>query len=78
MDRIDTAEVFDSFVGQRRQFFRGVKSALERRLENRVAVRGKKEKIGKASSGVLARSGNLVLVKEAESALHRKEGRGDK
>lgn len=60
------------------KLLREMRPALEKRYESRVAAKEKGNvRIAKVSAGVQAQPDNLVLVKEAGSALHH-NGRGDK
>ena len=78
IDGADTAEGLDSFIERRQQVFSEVKSAMERKYKEKVATRERENaKISRASPGVQAQTGNLVLVRESDSALYRR-GRGDK
>lgn len=76
LDGADTAEGPGGFVERRQQVLRKVKSALERRYEEKVASRVKKNAmIVRTLPGVLTQPCNLVLVREAECTLNR-SGRG--
>ena len=81
MPQIDATERsggLDNFVESRRQNFREVQLALEKRHQSKVNTRLKpNNKITRESAGNVAHTGDLVLVKESSSNIER-NGSGDK
>ena len=78
IDATDVSGGLDSFVESRRQNFREVRLALEKRHQNKVNARLKaNEKISRESAGTGAQVGDLVLVKESSSNIER-NGSGGK
>ena len=66
----------DAFVEQRRQNFREVRLALEKRQADKEKERARANAlIKRPSAGTSMNVGDLVMVKESDSALHR-DGKG--
>ena len=78
IDATDMSGGLDSFVESRRQHFREVRLALEKRHQSKVNARLKaNEKITRESAGTGAQAGDLVLVKVSSSNIER-NGSGGK
>ena len=78
IDATDRSGGLESFVESRRQNFREVWLALEKRHQSKVNARLKaNEKITRESAGTRAQARNLVLVKESSSNIER-NGSGGK
>ena len=78
IDVTERSEGLDKFLESRRQNFRKVRLALEKRHQSKVKARLKaNNKITKESAGTVAQTGGLVLVEESSSNVER-NGRGGK
>ena len=77
-DAMDRSGGLDNFVESRRQNFREVRLALEKRHRSKTNARLKaNKKIIRESAGTVAQTGDLVLVKESSSNVER-NGSGGK
>ena len=64
----------DSFVEQRRRVFREIRDVLEKRHAAKAAARAKgNAAISRPSAGGTVNEGSLVMVREADSTLHRED-----
>ena len=74
----DRSGGLDNFVESRRQNFREIRQALEKRHQNKVNARLKaNNKITRELEGTVAQSGDIILVKEPRSNVER-NGSGGK
>ena len=77
IDATDRSGGLNSFVEGRRQNFREVRLALEKRHQSKVNARLKtNKKITRESEGTTAQAGDLVLVKESSSNIERNGSEG--
>ena len=78
IDAADRSEGLNNFVESRRQNFREVRLALEKRHQGKVKSRQKtNNRMTMESAWAVAHTDDLVLVKESSSNTYR-NGRGDK
>ena len=78
LDDTESTRGLENFVERRRQNLREVRLALEKRHETKVVARRRANaRISRPSAGVRAETGDLVLVREADSTTYR-EGLGKK
>lgn len=77
MDNSEQSGGLDALVKQRRQMPRDVKQTLEKRhgerVESRQAVNARMKQ---PSVRIVTTPGNLVLLKEADSTIHRTSSKG--
>ena len=72
IEATDRSGRLDNFVESRRQHFREVRLALEKRHSSKVKARLKaNNRITRESAGNVGQTGDLVLVKESSSNVER-------